>query len=330
MRDFFGRIQNQEIYGRKVIAGNKASLKILPFPENGRPDDFFGLSGNIALNLSIAPVEVHIGDPVTLTLQISGMNNPEVRIPSLKNYLGPEIDVPETRSSGQISGTVKTVTQTIRINNPEVKQIPAISFCYFDTDSGGYKYASSEPVPVTVLDTKILTAADLEGGKGESDAPHKILLEETRGGIYHNYTGMKLLKPRRKISEIIGTSILIKLLFAIPPSIYAAVLIFTIILPQIRKEALKRMDRKKALRRLKKFVRNTAVADSGVFLKEFNMKLNDFLKKYGTQADSELIRPDMDTVNRSVYGALKITFEEAFAAAKRVVEGLEDSEVPHV
>lgn len=326
VRDFFGRIQNQEVYGEKVIAGNPAALNILPFPDKDRPDDFFGLSGDIALDLSIDPPKVHIGDPITLTLKVSGMNNPDVRIPVLKSIIGAEIDVPDTRSSGQVNGRTKTITQTVRVNSASVEEIPAIRFSYFDTESGSYKHASSAPVPITVLDTKIITAADLEGGTGKSVEKQKVLLEKTREGIYHNYTGMKVIKSQRRMIEKLGSSILIRFLLIIPPVIFAFILIFTSILPQIRQEALKRVDRTKAVRKLKKDLRKTQTEDSGLFLKDFNLQLAEFLKTYGTEDDSVLIRSDMEIINRTLYGAAFITIEEALAAARRILKSLEDRE----
>ena len=212
VQDFFGRIQRQEVYGRSVISGNNVAVDVLPFSEDGRPDDFFGLSGKISLDLSVSPTEVHIGDPMTLNLTISGMNNTDLDIPQLSRYLGAGIDIPDTRSSAKVEGTSKTITQTIRIKDPAIQLVPPIKFSYFDSETGSYEYASSEAVPIKVLDTKVITASELEGGESDGPEKRKITLEKTREGIYYNYSGKQLLAAERPVAGMLTGSVLIKIL----------------------------------------------------------------------------------------------------------------------
>ena len=40
VQDFFGRIQNQEVYGRMVVPGQGASVEVLPFRRQVNPRTF--------------------------------------------------------------------------------------------------------------------------------------------------------------------------------------------------------------------------------------------------------------------------------------------------
>lgn len=325
VQDFFGNIRRQEVYGETVLAGSVAGMKVLPFPKDGMPDDFFGLSGEISLEVSLEPLEMHIGDPVTLKLTINGMNNTDVKIPPLGRYLGEGIDIPETRSSAKTDGRTKTITQTVRIKDSSVTAIPALRFSYFDSETGEYEYAVSEAVPVRVLDTAIVTSAELEGNGGGAE-DNKIMLERKREGIYHNYSGKELLESEYAGLDRLSDSIMLKILLLVPPAAFLIILIYTWLLPQVRKRVEVRADRKRVLRKLKKAAGRADAADPEKFLKSFNKELTDFLKSYGTAEDERRLSQVRELINSVIYGRAAVTLSQALEAAAAAVAVLEEKE----
>ena len=184
VRDMFGRIQDQPAYGSLAVFAHPVSLEILPFPSTGKPANFSGFSGDVHVSASAEPRKVHLGDPITLILTFNGLEDPELSIPSLGTQLGPGFNTPATRSDDVIDGGRKTVTQTIRVVDRDVKEIPALSFSYFDTEREEYKTASTYHIALELLETEIITSANLEGGEqGTSAETGKTLVEEREEGM---------------------------------------------------------------------------------------------------------------------------------------------------
>jgi hypothetical protein len=44
-------------------------------PEEGRPDNYSGAVGQFVFDVKVKPTEVALGDPITITLQITGEGN---------------------------------------------------------------------------------------------------------------------------------------------------------------------------------------------------------------------------------------------------------------
>jgi len=330
VRDFFGRIQEQEVFDRQVIPAEDVSLHVLPFPREEQPEDFFGLSGDIRLEVTAEPVQVHLGDPITLKLYISGMNNTGVEIPDLSALLGNGFDIPDTRSSGKVEGRNKTITQTVRIDNTAVQKIPEITFSYFDPESGTYKTSSSNAVPVDILETQVLTEADLEGGSEDGDSVGKILIGKKRDGIYYNYAGGKLLESQNIMMEELISSPLIKILLLIPPFIFISFWVYTVLLPKGRLSSLARLDRSKALRTLKRRISKADISVSDQNLKDFNRNLIEFLKHFGLDDDQAVIQTEREIINRAIYGGAEIPGVDLLSAMRRIVELLDKKEPQNV
>ena len=163
-------------------------------PNEGRPADFSGYVGEYRISASASPTEVDVGDPITLVVTLEGSDYMEnLTLPplgSLKEF-SDNFKIPSERATGVVKDGRKIFTQTIRAKNHIVKQIPPIRFVSFDTAKKRYLTVESEPIPITVNPTRIITANDAEGlGR----APERSLLEHWRDGIAYNYKGEDLME----------------------------------------------------------------------------------------------------------------------------------------
>lgn len=157
---FFG---SQVRYQRFMVQSDPIELTVSPLPEEGRPDQFYGLVGQYTIETSASPTRVSVGDPITLTVKIGGgAYLKPVRWPELEQVpdLAANFKIPSQRASPVIADGFKLFTQTIRANNDKVTEIPSIPLAYFDADKGRYVTAQSEPIKLDVAPTKILTNAD--------------------------------------------------------------------------------------------------------------------------------------------------------------------------
>jgi len=140
---FFG---NYERYPLNLSSA-KLPIAIRPLPKENSPPDFTGALGTYRFYLEASPKEVKVGDPITLKMTITGEGNfNTVRLPALEGGGNFKLYDPEVKQDQ----TGKIFEQVIIPRNPSVKEIPAVTFTYFDTQSGQYKKITRGPIPIKV------------------------------------------------------------------------------------------------------------------------------------------------------------------------------------
>jgi hypothetical protein len=179
----------------KLFAANSKPLKltVLPLPEQDKPEGFYGLVGRYTIDASATPTKVNVGDPITLTIKIGGSRYLKpVQWPELEQVtdLARNFKIPSQKASPTMQDGMKVFTQTIRANNDKINQIPSIGLAFFDVDKGEYVVAKTNPIPLDVAPTKILTNADLEG---IDPTYFNRKVEAIKKGISANYEGPDVL-----------------------------------------------------------------------------------------------------------------------------------------
>ena len=69
--DFFG-MGRRAVYETVLVPSNRPALQVLELPATGRPAGFSGLVGKYKIAAEATPSEMNVGDPITLTVKISG------------------------------------------------------------------------------------------------------------------------------------------------------------------------------------------------------------------------------------------------------------------
>mgnify|MGYP003587278164 CR=1 FL=1 len=147
---FFGRVQAHPL----DLSVPGLDIAVRPVPTEGQPPGYGGAVGRFAFEANVRPSEVQAGDPVTLSLQISGEGNlgnvtpptlaggEDVRVyePKLVNR-----DVSDSRSTGRV-----LYEQVIIPRSEKVQQFPALTFSYLDPSSGRYESITKGPFPIKV------------------------------------------------------------------------------------------------------------------------------------------------------------------------------------
>jgi hypothetical protein len=105
--------------------------------------------------------------------------------------LNSNFKMPSQKASPTIEDGCKIFTQTLRVSNNNVKRIPSISLAYFDAAKGTYAVAATQPIELDVEETKVLTAADVEGQEPTSVSKQ---VEAVREGLSANYEQLDALE----------------------------------------------------------------------------------------------------------------------------------------
>lgn len=277
--DFFsdGIFGRRAVYKDFVVPSNTPTIEVRELPTEGRPADFSGLIGQLQVAAEATPVNVSVGDPITLTVRVEGpryLDN--VALPPLDNQpaLARDFRIPEERATGVIRGRTKVFTQTLRATHSGVTEIPPIEVPYFDPQTGSYKIARSEPIALTVEGNRIITAQDAEGR--DAGAVTKTELEAREEGIAHNYDGADALVNQAGSLAVWLSSPLGIALLILPPLGYGALWGFLVI-AQRRGNDLTGRRAKRAYRDFTRRLSNLEAHQGG---DDFHSRLLEALRGY--------------------------------------------------
>ena len=181
----FGNSLFNEFLGRKDYRypverdTNAVKLLINPLPETDKPADFTGAVGTFTMDVSAKPAKVNVGDPITLTITISGTGNIKTFGEPVLNpegaddfkFYSTEASTKITDKEEGITG-VKVFNKVIEPQHENIYATPAVSFSYFDPETEQYRNITREPIPVTVEHSEMeiplrLTMKDVEKTKGQ-------------------------------------------------------------------------------------------------------------------------------------------------------------------
>ena len=228
----FDSYQISSGYTSLVIPSNKLTLNIADLPaqayEQGKP--IILSLGELFVEATASPLKVHIGDPLTYSINFKGSVTPELlEIPLLQTF--PEMEknfsIPERRSPGIVENDTVTFSQTIRVRNNGVREIPKLQIKYFNLAKGVIEIATIDSIDLDVLDTDIITSADLEStGYISKDNPSKLDLISNDQGIAINFPTEILLRSNKTTKESILSSPIYWVLFLIPIFTFLGVLVF--------------------------------------------------------------------------------------------------------
>lgn len=172
-------------------------LEVRELPAAGRPAHFSGIVGHCQVSASADPLDVQVGDPIVVTIVLGGSPFPDIlKLPDLTQ----QADLAQAfKVSGDEPGIVKNGTKhfqrTLRANQAGINAIPAIEIPFFNTASGRYEVARSQPIPLQVRAARLVTASDLQGEES-TPAVSPQAVQARSGGIAYNRGPDELFRTR--------------------------------------------------------------------------------------------------------------------------------------
>ena len=218
-------------YNSLVIPSNQLKIAIKDLPEqayeNGKP--IILAKNHLILSSEANPLRVHIGDPLTYRVAVSGAINPEdVNVPLLKSIPGfsESFSIPDRRSPGKLEDDLVSFSQTIRVKSSSVKLIPEFNVKYFNIEKGTIEVATASSIPLEVLKTEIVTSANLEklGYTTENNDKNELVTNDQ--GILFNFDRKKLISRNGNTKESVISSPFYMILLIIPFFAYLILIIF--------------------------------------------------------------------------------------------------------
>ncbi len=146
---FFGREEIREV----PFTMDAVPIEVLPLPTEGRPADFSGAVGQWNLEVTAKPLEVNVGDPITLTIKVSGTGNidlvPPPTLSGLDEFKTYDPTTKTTKNDLNSEGE-RVIQQVLVPKSAGVKRLPDVRLCYFDPVAKQYKTATHPPLQINV------------------------------------------------------------------------------------------------------------------------------------------------------------------------------------
>ena len=208
-----------------LAVGPAVTVRVTPPPEEGRPASFTGAVGsNLVVNATLDTQTCKVGDPLQLTLALTGsFNSRNVHPPVLGKHeaLARDFRVYDDNVQTEKTDDGIRYVYTIRPTTAGTLELPPIEVSYYDIRSRVYRRAVSPPVPVRareaaeVAETIILSTAtgavvQAQSAEEAADAAIPAPLDASpRGAV-----PARILYPRQHL-----------LLAACGPAVYAFLLL---------------------------------------------------------------------------------------------------------
>ncbi len=145
--DLFNRFFNAYQERPATVTAEAMKVNVMDVPSDGKPENFSGAVGELKFEAGVSPLQVKVGDPLTLRMKISGNANlklvqfPQINDPLFKTY------EPQIKDEAD----ARLLEQVIVPTSEKIMEVPALSFNYFDAAAGSYKTVIQGPFLVNVL-----------------------------------------------------------------------------------------------------------------------------------------------------------------------------------
>ncbi len=103
--------------------------------------------------MTAKPTDVAVGDPITLTIKVSGSGNIDtVPMPKLGRLDGFKTYDPTTKTTKDDLNTngERVMQQVLIAKSADVKELPEVRLAYFDPEARAYKTADQSPIKLVV------------------------------------------------------------------------------------------------------------------------------------------------------------------------------------
>ena len=184
---FADAVQNGQLVGRRIFAlARGVDVVVKDVPLDGRPDDYIGAVGRFEVDAELAPTSVRVGDPMTLTLTLSGQGTlDDARPPAIADLPGVAGAFRTYDATEESQPGARRFTYSVRPLRTDVAQFPPVPVSYFDVEAEEYVTRSTDPIAVTVREAETLSESEIVTSPARS-ASMSQSLEASEGGVFAN------------------------------------------------------------------------------------------------------------------------------------------------
>lgn len=179
------KLAQEEVYA----TAKPVVLTCKDVPTAGRPDSYIGVVGKLTVTAELTPPQVKVGDPLTLTVIITGQGTLAAAAPPDLSRIATVSDRFKVyEATQQAKGNTCRFTYALRPLAESEQAFPAIPISYFDVDQEKYVTLQTNSLPLRVTKAERLSSDQVVGARPLPGAGKE--LETRREGIFANVTDL--------------------------------------------------------------------------------------------------------------------------------------------
>ena len=290
------------------LPSEQVEIEVLPLPDEGKPQDYSGLVGNFSINAWLKETSAKEGEPLTLTVSISGRGNlhniPKPAAPRLEGFKlyeperGDEFDLTASGSSGS-----RNFTYILIPKKTGELSIGKFRSNYFDPVKKEYLQIATKEIKLNVM---------------AGEKPTEATTQKTRREVEKLSSGIKHIKP--DVTELVeeGTEYYKRPLFYLyPAAVIAALITFWFYIKRRRRFAADSRRarsvnaKRRAAKSFKKAAEHMNEGSQDLFFGEMTQGLRQFLADKCDLEEARLTTEEIAEVLSNVNGSSG--FDKRFA-----------------
>lgn len=170
--DFFNAFFDHQERRSITVKSKELKLSVKELPQEGKPANFSGGVGNLNFEASVSPVDIKVGDPITLKMSVQGDGNlSAIHFPALKDDENFKVYEPAIKEE---DGS-KKLEQVIIARNKELKEVPAFEFVYFNVDLNKYVKISKGPFAINIAESADEKSAPAMAGLDKHEVSPSVI-----------------------------------------------------------------------------------------------------------------------------------------------------------
>jgi len=210
---------------RVAVPSNELTITVRDLPQEGRPSDFTGLIGEYRVRAEASPTRVRVGDPIRFDLTLEGPGDlRRVPVPEIAGMRGFDAGfrLAAREPERQFGDGAVTFRYVVRAIADVVDAVPGVVLNYFDPVLGEYALMETDPIPLEVAPSRVVTAVDGEAFSAPATEAQRV--ESAPRTLSANRSGRALLEgPGFSLASAVRSPVVIALV-ATPPAAYFALL----------------------------------------------------------------------------------------------------------
>lgn len=160
--------------------GPAVTVRVVPPPDEGRPEGFIGSVGrDLQASAAFDTTVCKVGDPLTLTLELTGpvsVSNMRTPLLSLQPALTRDFRIYDDNVAADTLPNGKRFKYRVRPTREGTLEFPPVKLAYYDTVARAYTTVTTAPIPIQARPTTQIATGDAEGDA----APTGFLDSRTR------------------------------------------------------------------------------------------------------------------------------------------------------
>ena len=156
---------SQDVY----TIGPAVTVRVTPPPDDGRPDCFIGAVGrNVNTLASLDATTCKVGDPLTLTLEVTGgvsISNMRTPLLGLQPELTKDFRVYDDNVKSETLPNGKRFTYRVRPLREGTLEFPSVKIGYYNSEHRAYEVLKTQPIPIQAKPTTQIATAIKPGSE---------------------------------------------------------------------------------------------------------------------------------------------------------------------